>query len=109
MRKKQKNVDKGCRALSARTRRASAISRIYSLALVIIFGLGGSVAVLPNGRATPAATALQDVPPASIINEPPVAPHAIAVFPERDFISASGYDPAQGTVTVSVLRPDETG
>lgn len=37
------------------------------------------------------------------INEPPVAPHSIIVFPERDFISAAGYPQGQPT-TVNVVR-----
>ncbi|MGO4599523.1 Ig-like domain-containing protein [Terrabacter sp. 2RAF25] len=37
------------------------------------------------------------------INEPPVAPHSIIVFPERDFISAAGYQQGQ-TATVNVVR-----
>src|SRR3954470_16374373 len=40
---------------------------------------------------------------AAAINEPPVAPHSIISFPERDFVSAEGY--AQGDpVTVEVIR-----
>ena len=38
------------------------------------------------------------------VNEPPAAPHAIVAFSERDFISAEGYDPADGPVTVEVIR-----
>ena len=84
--------------------------RIFSLALLVIFALGSSAQVLSNRRAAlKTASSLQDVPPANVINEPPVAPHEIVVFPERDFVSATGYDPAQGTVTVSVLRRDTTG
>jgi hypothetical protein len=40
----------------------------------------------------------------ALVNDPPVAPHSIIVFPERDFVSAEGYDPAGGVVTVSVIR-----
>lgn len=40
---------------------------------------------------------------AAAINDPPVAPHSIIVFPARDFVSASGY--ARGDrATVQVLR-----
>jgi hypothetical protein len=40
---------------------------------------------------------------AAAINEPPVAPHTIISFPERDFVSADGY--TQGDpVTVEVIR-----
>ena len=37
------------------------------------------------------------------INEPPVSPHSIIVFPERDFVSAAGYQTGQ-PATVNVLR-----
>lgn len=39
-----------------------------------------------------------------VINDPPVAPHLITVFPSRDFVSAEGYDPAGGAVTFTVIR-----
>ncbi|NUO34865.1 MAG: Ig-like domain-containing protein [Dermatophilaceae bacterium] len=39
------------------------------------------------------------------INNPPVLPHSIISFPERDFISAEGYTAGQ-VVTVNVLRND---
>jgi hypothetical protein len=71
---------------------------------LILFGLGGSSAALLSNVSAASAQAEP-----SVINEPPVAPHVINVFPERDFVSASGYDPAQGPVTVSVLRRDTTG
>jgi hypothetical protein len=40
----------------------------------------------------------------AVVNDPPAAPHSIIAFPGRDFISAEGYDPAGGVVTVSLLR-----
>jgi hypothetical protein len=40
----------------------------------------------------------------TVVNDPPVAPHSIIAFPERDFVSAEGYDPAGGVVTVSIIR-----
>jgi hypothetical protein len=43
------------------------------------------------------------------INEPPAVPHSITVFPSRDFVSAEGYNPANGPVTISVLRRDGAG
>ena len=43
-------------------------------------------------------------PPASTINNPPAAPHQILVFPQRDFVSASGYAP-DDLVVVSVTHP----
>ena len=38
-------------------------------------------------------------------NEPPVAPIQILVFPQRDFVSASGYDAAD-QVIVNVIHPN---
>ena len=57
---------------------------------------------------------------AQAVNEPPAAPHSIVVFPERDFVTVEGYDPADGTVRIEVIRggvvvstaagvPDEVG
>src|SRR3712207_14129 len=39
-----------------------------------------------------------------VVNDPPANGHGIVVFPERDFVSAEGYDPALGAVTFSVIR-----
>jgi hypothetical protein len=69
------------------------------LALLI---LGGSVAGLLGVRGASAQTT-------GTINEPPVAPHLITAFPARDFVSAEGYDSANGPVTISVLRRDGSG
>ncbi|HET7479871.1 MAG TPA: choice-of-anchor D domain-containing protein [Rubrobacteraceae bacterium] len=44
---------------------------------------------------------------APTINNPPVAPHSIIAFPQRDFVSASGYA-ATDKVTVSVVHKDGT-
>ncbi|HLL75602.1 MAG TPA: chitobiase/beta-hexosaminidase C-terminal domain-containing protein [Pyrinomonadaceae bacterium] len=41
---------------------------------------------------------------AQAVNEPPAAPHSIIVFPERDFVTVEGYDPADGTVRIEVVR-----
>jgi hypothetical protein len=38
------------------------------------------------------------------VNNPPVAPHSITAFPQRDFVSAEGYAEDE-TVTVEVLHP----
>src|SRR4051812_11766851 len=38
------------------------------------------------------------------VNNPPVAPRSILVFPQRDFVSASGYE-AGDLVTVEVFHP----
>lgn len=41
---------------------------------------------------------------AQAINQPPVAPHSIIAFPERDFVTIEGYDPADGTVVIEIIR-----
>lgn len=38
-----------------------------------------------------------------VVNDPPVAPYIVTVFPSRDFVSATGFDPAS-TVDVEVWR-----
>jgi centrosomal CEP192-like protein len=43
---------------------------------------------------------------AVVANDPPPAPHSIIAFPQRDFVSASGY--AAGTYTVEVIRGTTT-
>jgi len=43
---------------------------------------------------------------AVVANDPPAAPHSIIVFPQRDFVSASGY--AAGSYTVEVIRGTTT-
>jgi hypothetical protein len=40
---------------------------------------------------------------ASAVNEPPVPPHSIISFPQRDFVSAAGFQ-ASESVTVNVIR-----
>jgi Chitobiase/beta-hexosaminidase C-terminal domain len=42
-------------------------------------------------------------PANAAISEPPVPPHSIISFPERDFVSAEGYNPGQDVV-VKVIR-----
>ncbi|HYY42877.1 MAG TPA: hypothetical protein VE775_09115, partial [Pyrinomonadaceae bacterium] len=44
---------------------------------------------------------------APAINNPPVLPHSILVFPQRDFVSASGFASAD-TVIVKVVHPNGT-
>src|SRR5438067_145644 len=44
-------------------------------------------------------------PPASVVNNPPIAPIQILVFPQRDFVSASGYT-ADDHVVVTVTHPN---
>ena len=38
------------------------------------------------------------------INEPPFAPHTVFVFPQRDFVSTTGFDPGDAPYTVEVVR-----
>jgi hypothetical protein len=64
---------------------------------------GGMLASSLIGGATVATPTFAQ----AVVNNPPVAPHSIFAFPQRDFVSASGW--AQGqTVTVQVLHPDGT-
>jgi hypothetical protein len=50
-----------------------------------------------------------DVPPdPNAVNEPPVSPRSVIAFPQRDFVSASGYK-ATDRVRVDVLRKDANG
>ncbi len=69
---------------------SKAARRGFSWLAIALFALG--------------AAAGQSVSEPTVVNDPPAAPHQIDVFPSRDFVSATGYDPAQGPVTVSVLR-----
>ncbi|HTN24867.1 MAG TPA: chitobiase/beta-hexosaminidase C-terminal domain-containing protein [Solirubrobacteraceae bacterium] len=39
----------------------------------------------------------------AVVNEPPVLPHSVLVFPERDFVSSSGFA-ATDSVVINVLR-----
>ena len=41
---------------------------------------------------------------AVVANDPPLRPHALIVFPGRDFLSATGYAAAGGPYTFSVVR-----
>lgn len=50
--------------------------------------------------ATPAAAL-------AVVNEPPALPHSIISFPQRDFVSAAGFD-ASDSVVVNVLRNNVT-
>ena len=63
--------------------------------------------VLPLGLTTLAfapAPALAAVPTSTTVNNPPAAGLNVIVFPQRDFISASGYHSGD-TVQVSVIHP----
>jgi hypothetical protein len=64
---------------------------------------GGMLASTLIGGATVATPTFAQ----AAVNTPPVAPHSIFAFPQRDFVSASGW--AQGqAVTVQVVHPDGT-
>jgi hypothetical protein len=39
-------------------------------------------------------------------NDPPVGPHSIIPFPQRDFISSTGYAVSEGPVVISLIRKD---
>jgi hypothetical protein len=62
---------------------------------------------LPLGVATIVALAAPGAASAAIVNNPPAAPHSIIAFPQRDFVSASGFS-AGSTYTVSVIHPNGT-
>jgi hypothetical protein len=65
---------------------------------------GGMLASTLLGGATVATPTFAQ----AVVNNPPVAPHSIFAFPQRDFVSASGW--AQGqTVTVQVIHPAAVG
>jgi hypothetical protein len=49
------------------------------------------------------ATALAVPAVANTVNEPPAPPHSIIVFPQRDFVSAAGFQ-ASDSVAVNVIR-----
>jgi CTP:molybdopterin cytidylyltransferase MocA len=48
--------------------------------------------------------AASDAAVTGFVNDPPAAPHSIISFPQRDFVSASGYALADGPVRVDVIR-----
>jgi hypothetical protein len=52
-------------------------------------------------NAVSATTVVNPAPPAT--NDPPVTPHSLIGFPERDFISATGYTPG-ATYAFAVIR-----
>jgi hypothetical protein len=61
---------------------------------------------LPAVSALPASAAVPGTAPGTV-NEPPTNGHSIIAFPQRDFVSASGF--ADGhTYTVDVVHPDGT-
>src|SRR5919202_542085 len=59
------------------------------------------------GAAPARAQAAPVIPAPTTINNPPVAPLQILVFPQRDFVSASGYT-QDDRVIVSVIHPNGT-
>ena len=42
------------------------------------------------------------------VNDPPTGTHSILPFPQRDFVSSTGYALSEGPVTVSVIRGGHT-
>ena len=62
-----------------------------------------SQAALPQALAQTAPA----TPPPTAVNNPPLAPHQVLVFPQRDFVSASGYSELD-IVQVRVIHPDGT-
>lgn len=72
------------------------------VARVVALALGVTVAGPLVGVALPLAEAA--VPPATTVNNPPSAGLNIITFPQRDFISSTGYH-AGDTVQVSVSHP----
>src|ERR1700712_3585822 len=70
--------------------------RLRALAATAAASLLSTTALIASA-ASPAAAA-------GIVNNPPVLPHSILVFPSRSFISASGYA-ADDVVRVSVIHP----
>lgn len=49
-------------------------------------------------------SAASDVRTAVTVSDPPLAPHAIIPFPQRDFVSSTGYLVSEGPVVVSAIR-----
>jgi hypothetical protein len=84
----------------------TAIGRIASGVLassILISGLTTGLAAIP----TP-ALALSPIPPATVVNQPPVAPLAgaiLSVFPSRDFVTTINWPKlTTGTYTINVIR-----
>ena len=72
--------------------------RRVSLWLAALMTMGG-VLVAPVLKGVTSA--------AGIVNNPPVGTHSILVFPQRDFVSASGYA-ADDLVVVKLIHPNGT-
>ncbi len=49
-------------------------------------------------------SAAADFRTATTVNDPPLAPHAIISFPQRDFVSSTGYALSEGPVVISAIR-----
>ena len=63
-----------------------------------------TASMLPSVMGSASAAPL----PTTVINEPPVGGHEVVVFPQRDFVSASGFAPTD-TVTVELHHSDTYG
>ena len=73
---------------------------------VLATGLG-ALMLTTTGLGAVAGAGVAQAATATVINNPPVGGHAINVFPQRDFVSASGYADGQ-LVTVNVVHPNGT-
>ena len=73
-------------------------------ASMLVSSLSGNAAL---GAAPAHAQTAPVIPAPTTINNPPVAPLQILVFPQRDFVSASGYT-QDDRVIVSVIHPNGT-
>src|ERR671932_1046010 len=73
-------------------------------ASMLVSSLSGNAAL---GAAPAHAQTAPAIPAPTTINNPPVAPLQILVFPQRDFVSASGYT-QDDRVIVSVIHPNGT-
>src|ERR671932_327859 len=73
-------------------------------ASMLVSSLSGNAAL---GAAPAHAQTAPAIPAPTTINNPPVAPLQILVFPQRDFVSASGYT-QDDRVIVSVIHPSGT-
>jgi hypothetical protein len=72
--------------------------RIVAVVAAVLTLMGLLTAIAAPASAAPVAVG---------VNNPPAGTHNIIVFPQRDFISASGYAPGD-VVNVYVIEPDGT-
>ena len=72
-----------------------------------VLALVASVSVLAAVAAPWTSPATAAPVPVTTVHQPPSGGHSIIVFPQRDFVSASGFA-AGGLVTVDLVHPDGT-